>query len=291
MQYHYYPGCSLHSSAKEYDDSLRAVCEALGIELNEMDGWICCGTSSRVSLSPTVGAALPLENLMLVEKAGGGDLVVPCPACLGRFKAVQHDLAGDPVLREKLERTLGRSYEGSVNAIHPLQVLVDALNSDDAKQKLTRSLNGLRVASYYGCVIVRPPEIMEFDDYEYPMSMDRIVRQLGGEPVDWSYKTECCGASFALTRTDIVRKLSCDIMVNARDEGADVICTCCQMCQANLDTRQREIEREFGVELDIPIVYYSQLIGLALGLDAGLLGLERHFVDPRPVFRERVFSQ
>jgi heterodisulfide reductase subunit B len=287
MRYHYYPGCSLHGTAKEYDDSLRSVCEALGVELAEVEGWICCGTSSRISMSLTVGAALPLENLMLVEQAGGGDVLVPGPACLNRFKSVQHDLEEDSALKEKLERTLGRAYEGRVEARHPLDVLVDLVGSDEMRPKLVRSLNGLRVASYYGCVLVRPPEIMGYGDYEYPMVMDRLVRTLGGEPIDWSYKTECCGANFALTRTDIVRKLSCDIMVNARDEGAEIICTCCQMCQANLDTRKREIEQEFGVELDLPIVYYSQLIGLAVGLDPGTLGFERHFVDPRPVLREK----
>lgn len=287
MRYHYYPGCSLHGTAKEYDESLRAVCEALGIELAEIEGWICCGTSSRVSISPTVGAALPLENLMLVEQAGGGEVLVPCPACLNRFKTVQHDIDGDPALKGRLEQTLGRAYEGRVEAHHPLEVLVDLVKSDEVRPRLVRDLGGLRVASYYGCVLVRPPEIMGFDDYEYPMSMDRLVQTLGGEPIDWSYKTECCGASFALTRSDVVRKLSCDIMKNARDEGAEIICTCCQMCQANLDTRQREIEKEFGVELDLPIVYYTQLIALALGLDTERLGFARHFVDPRPVLHER----
>ncbi len=279
MKYAYYPGCSLHSTAKEYDTSLRAVCEKVGIELEEVKDWICCGSTPAHSTSKLLSLALPLKNLAEIEKSGFREVIAPCAACFSRFKIAQHEIDSEPQLAAEVEGIIEHKFGDGVKVYHPLEILSGNAELSKLTELVKNALSGLKVVCYYGCLLTRPPKITEFDVCEYPQSMDEILHALGMATLDWSYKTDCCGAGFALTRTDIVLKLSRDILEEAKSVGADAIAVACPMCHANLDIRQEEIEKKYQVTYHLPILYFTQLMGLAFGIPAEKLLLKRHFVD------------
>jgi len=187
----------------------------------------------------------------------------------------------DPEIREKIHRAFDYQYRGTVRVYHPLEVMMEDGMMGKISSRVRNKLSGLKVACYYGCVLTRPPEVAQFDICENPQSMDRIIKALGGEPLDWSYKTECCGVSMTLTRSDIVLKLANDIFRGAKEAGAHAIAVCCPLCQANLDTRQIQIEDKYGVKYGIPVIYFTQLMGLAFGAFPQELGLEKLITNPR----------
>lgn len=278
MTYAYYPGCSLHSSAKEYDHSLRAVCSRLGVELVEIEKWFCCGTTPAHSVSRLLAAALPLGNLAIVQKMRLKEVIVPCAACFWRFKSAVYDVANDNGLREKVEEVIKDSGSHDVKVYHPLELLSLEPQLGEIASLVKRDLTDLKVVCYYGCLLTRPPKVVQFDVCEYPESMDRILGALGITTLDWSYKTDCCGASFALTRTDIVLKLSHEILDGAKSVGADAIVVACPLCHTNLDTRQEEIKQAYGLNYELPILYFTQLIGLSFGLSPREMLLGKHFI-------------
>ena len=286
MKYAYYPGCSLHSTAKEYGDSTRAVCEALGIELVEIPDWNCCGASSAHSLSHTLSLALPARNLGLAEKMGL-DVVVPCAACFNKMRAAEQAMADDEQVRAEINAMLDAPFEGKISAKTLLEVLAAPELAETIAAKITKPLSALKVACYYGCLLVRPPKVTKFDDPEDPQSLDNIISLLGAEAVNWPYKTECCGASFALTKSDVVVKLTHDILRYAREAGANCIACVCPLCQANLDTRQRDVAGKYGEKFDMPVFYFTELMALAMGLPIGDC-LKRHLVDTTDVLRQPV---
>ena len=279
MKYAYYPGCSLHSTAREYDRSLRAVCEKAGIELEEVKNWICCGSSWAHPTSKLLSLALPLKNLAEIEKSGLREVIVPCAACFSRFKIAQHEIDSEPQLAAAVEGIIEHKFGDGVKVYHPLDILSNNTGLSRLTELVKNNLSGLRVVCYYGCLLTRPPKATEFDDCEYPQSMDRILEAVGVPTLDWSYKTDCCGASFALTRTEIVLKLSHDILEGAKSVGADVIAVACPMCQSNLDTRQEEIEEKYQTTYHLPIFYFTQLMGLAFDIPAEKLLLKSHLVN------------
>ena len=280
LRYGYYPGCSLHSTGAEYDISLKAVCETLGIELHEIQGWICCGTSPAHSTSRLLSVALPIENLRLAEDMGLAEVVAPCAACFARLKRAQHDAAAEPALQRELTEVIDAPLPRKVRVLHPLEVFS---NGTDLTAAVTTQLPALKVVCYYGCLLTRPPKVMQFDECEYPMSMDNLLRSLGITTLDWSYKTDCCGGALALTETDVVLKLTHDILEEAQAVGANSIAVACPLCQANLDGRQAEIERRYDASYGLPVFYFTQLMGLTLGIPADRLGLQRHFVGAETV--------
>ena len=243
MRYAYYPGCSLHSTAKEYDHSLRAVCTKLGIELVEIKDWFCCGSTPAHSVSEVLALALPLGNLVIMQEMGFQEVVVPCPSCFSRFKSALYNVGNESGLREEIEQVIKGGWSDSVKVYHPLQIFSEESQLAKISSLVKQELAGLKVVCYYGCLLTRPPKVTQFDICEYPESMERILGALGMATLDWSYKTDCCGASFALTRTDIVLKLSHEILEGAKSVGADAIVVACPLCHINLDTRQEEIER------------------------------------------------
>jgi len=279
MKYAYYPGCSLHSTAKEYDRSLRAVCEKVGIELEEVKNWICCGSSWAHPTSKLLSLALPLKNLAEIEKSGFREVIVPCAACFSRFKIAQHEVGNEPKLAAEVEGIIEHKFKDGVKVYHPLDILSSNVGLGKLTELVKNDLSGLKVVCYYGCLLVRPPKVTEFDDCEYPQSMDKILQAVGVPTLDWSYKTDCCGASFALTKTEIVIKLSRDILEGAKSVGADAIAVACPMCQANLDTRQEEIEEKYQTTYHLPILYFTQLVGISLGIPVEKLLLKSHLVD------------
>jgi len=286
MKYAYYPGCSLHSTAKEYDRSLRAVCEKIGIELEEVKNWICCGSSWAHPTSRLLSLALPLKNLAEIEKSGFREVIVPCAACFSRFKIALHEINNEPQLAAEVEGIIEHKFKDGVKVYHPLDILSSNAELSKLTELVKNDLSGLKVVCYYGCLLTRPPKVTEFDVCEYPQSMDKILQALGMSTLDWSYKTDCCGASFALTRTEIVLKLSHDILEGAKSVGADAIAVACPMCHANLDTRQEEIEKEYQTTYHLPILYFTQLMGLAFGIPEEKLLLRSHLVDTEDVLEK-----
>ena len=280
MTYAYYPGCSLHSTASEYDASIKVIFKKLGLELHEVPEWICCGTTPAHSASKILSAALPIKNLSIVEKGNFTEVAVPCAACFQSLKSAVYETGRDEVLKEQVDKVIDYSYQGKVKIRHPLDILINDVGIDKIKTFIKKSLKGLKVVCYYGCLLTRPPKVVAFDNTEYPETMDEILKSCKTDVLDWSYKTDCCGASFALSRTDSVLKLTNLILENAKAIGADGIAVACPLCHANLDTRQDDIYKKYNAKYDLPVFYFSQLLGLAFGADIKELGLKKHIVDP-----------
>jgi heterodisulfide reductase subunit B len=274
-KYAYYPGCSLHSTGSEYDVSFRAVCNKAGIDIEEIKEWVCCGTSPAHCSSKLLSLALPYENLCLAEKMGAADVVAPCASCFARLRTAMYEAKENPEIARQISEALDRPLPKSMNVLNPLQIFNEKEGLADA---VTKELPGLNVVCYYGCLITRPAKVMQFDECEYPMAMDELLRSMGITTLDWSYKTECCGGALAMTRTDVVLKLTHDILEEAKAVGANAIAVACPLCHVNLDTRQEEVEQEYGVKYGLPIFYFTQLMALAMGVLAADLGLKKHFV-------------
>jgi heterodisulfide reductase subunit B len=282
----YFPGCSLHSTAREYDDSTRAVCGMLGIHLTELGDWNCCGSTSAHSVNQELALLLPARNLMLAQQSGR-DLMIPCAACFARSKTAAHRLSHDAQARAGAADLFGAEYENRLQVKHLLDVLADEAILAQLAEKVQNPLLGLPVVCYYGCLLVRPPKVTGATDYENPTSMDRIMEILGGKPLDWSYKTDCCGGSLVLTRADVVEKLTDRLLTHAAAAGAEAIVTACSMCQANLDLRQKETAAKFGKDYHLPVFYISELVALAMGHPGTSAWWGKHLTDPRGVLRAR----
>lgn len=289
MKYAYYPGCSLHSTANEYDISTQAVCKAIGIELEEIEDWNCCGATSAHALNKEMSIALPLRTMVQAERMGL-DVVAPCAACFNRLKSADAAVRESPELRRLMAEKYGLEYEGKIQVLSLLQV-VSGIGEEAIKAQVKRELAGLKVACYYGCLLLRPPDVTQFDDAENPTSLDKIISALGAEAVKWPFKNECCGASLSLSKSEVVVKLTRDILNAAKISGANCIATACPLCQGNLDMRQPDIEKAYGDKFETPIFYFTQLMGLAFGLWEGNLGLKKLMVDPSPVLAEIGKSQ
>jgi heterodisulfide reductase subunit B len=283
MKYAYFPGCSLHSTAKEYDISTRAVADSLGIELIEIPDWVCCGATPAHITMHLLSLALPAKNLVKAEKMGSYEVAACCAACFSRLKIANDFMAHDLEHREKVNQILGEDYRGEVKVRHFLDIIVNAFGLKNVQERAVKKLNGLKVVCYYGCLLTRPPEIVQFDDVEDPHLMDDLMRTIGAKALDWPYKTECCGASFSLTKTDIVLKLSQDILQMAHDAGAQAIVVACPLCQSNLDLRQSSINRKYKKDFHMPVFYFTQLLGLSLGIDSKKLGFNKLIVNPSEV--------
>lgn len=277
MKLGYYPGCSLESSAQEFEISLRAVCSQLNIELEEIEDWACCGASSAHMSSHLLSIALPARTLAQAEAQGLDRVLAPCAACYNRLAVSRHELKEDPSMAEKVARILERPFNNSVTVLNVVQTMLET--SSELKEKVSRPLKGFKVACYYGCLLLRPHEVTQFDDPEQPTSMETIVSAIGATPVKWNKRIDCCGASLALSRTNSVIRMGRAILEDAKKAGAELVIVACPLCQANLDLRQAAMAASTGVSLDLPVLYITQLAGLALGLSSEELGLERHLVS------------
>jgi heterodisulfide reductase subunit B len=228
--------------------------------------------------------ALPAKNLLA---ASGSTVAVACAACYSRLKTANHRIASDAVSRGEVADALGADYDGSTPVKHLLEIIRDDLGYAAIAKRATKPLKGLRVAAYYGCLLVRPPEVTRFDDPENPRVLDDVLEAVGAETVDWPHKTECCGASYSITNPEIVCLLSREVLAMASDAGADCIATACPLCQLNLDMRQRDIEARYGGRFRLPVLYFTQLLGIAFGLTPGDVGLRRLMVDARPLLAKK----
>jgi heterodisulfide reductase subunit B len=268
--------------------SLKATCEKLGVELETVAGWICCGSTPAHSVSELLSLALPVANLCLVEEMGRDEVVVPCASCFRRLKAGHHETTSKSELAERVNGVLDRPYKGTVKVKHALEVFSDTAMLAEVAGRSTVDLSHLKVACYYGCLLTRPPKVMQFDRCEYPMSMDAVLRAAGLVTVDWNFKTMCCGAAFSVTETEIVYKLTGDVLDEAQMASANAIAVACPLCHANLDLRQNEIEQLNQKKYGLPVFYFTQLVGLALGLEGEELGLGKHLVEAGSLLERQV---
>jgi heterodisulfide reductase subunit B len=259
-----------------------AAARKLGIELIEPKGWSCCGSSPAHQTDRVLASALASVNLLLAQKMGL-DLVVNCAECFSRLKKANHEVGTVSGMKEQVADVIGQAYDGTVNVRHFIEVLLEDLGEDAIKEKLTHTLAGIKVACYYGCLLVRPPGITHFDDRENPVTMDRLVTILGGQSLDWPHKVECCGGALALTRTDVVIDLTDRVIEMAKAVGADCIVVACPMCQVNLDMRQIDIRKEKGKDHQMPVLYITQLLGMCLGISQQDLGLNKLMISPASV--------
>ena len=286
MKYAFFPGCSLESTARAFDLSTRAVCRALGIVLEEIPDWTCCGSTPAHATNDSLAVALPALNLQKAQ-AAGLPVMVACASCYARLRTANHRVCNEPEDRRRTERITGLPYDGGVEVRHVLDVLVNHLGLDEIRAKVSRPLAGLRVACYYGCLLTRPPEVVAFDDAEHPTCMDELVAVAGAEPVEWPFKTECCGASLSMTHSGVVSRLAHKLLSMAQKAGADCLVVACPLCQVNLDLRQADAAKAHGAFRPTPVLYVTQLLGLALGLPLENLGLDALTVGAKALFAKR----
>lgn len=282
----YYPGCSLHGSGRELDMSIKALAELAGVELREIEDWNCCGASAAHNLNHDLAIALPYRILALAEEQGLTDVLTPCAACFSRLKGTAVRLSRSGDLVKKMAELTGRPYHNKIKIVSILE-FINRLLAEGLKDKLTSPLAGFKVAPYYGCLLARGEDIVEGDDAEQPRGMEAALRAAGAEPVAWNFAVECCGGGFSMSMTDAVVDLSNQILDDAEAAGAQAIVTGCPMCHSNLDMRQITINsRGLGTHR-LPILYLSELVGLAAGIEPKRLGLDRHFIDAMGVAESR----
>lgn len=280
MKVSYYPGCSLHSTAPEYDISVRKVFKVLGVDLVEIKDWVCCGSTPAHQVDELMAVALPVKNMMIAaETEGLKEFCVPCSECYSRMKIAQLEMEDDRV-RNKVEKITGGQYKDDFNVMHALDMLVAKVGIDHVRQKIIKPLKGLKVVCYYGCLMTRPPRATGKESTcEFPQDMEDLLAAAGADPLDWNMRTFCCGASTALTQPELVHDLTNKILVDAEAVGAEVIAVGCPLCHANLDGRQAEINVKYGTDHRIPVLYFTELLGLALGMLGKELGLSQHLTD------------
>ncbi|MFC1542021.1 CoB--CoM heterodisulfide reductase iron-sulfur subunit B family protein [Candidatus Latescibacterota bacterium] len=273
-----YPGCSLEGTAAGFEMSLEKVLNILEADFGILDNWNCCGATSAHALNHTLYLALALRNLECAEKQGYDSVIAPCAACYNRLANANLKLTGEDGLRKKINEETDLNYSGNVRVMNVLDFLVNTVGLERIRAKVVRPLNNLKIVSYYGCLNTRVPRLELFDDVENPTSMDRIVKSLGAEISDWSYKTECCGASLFVTSEPVALKLSSKILKDAVAREADCIAVACPMCHNNLDSLQKDIRAKYGIPRPIPILFVTQLMGLAFGISESELKLDHAFV-------------
>ncbi len=286
MKYAYYPGCSLHSTASDYQESINAVFRKLGIELEEIPEWTCCGASAAHVSEVLLPLVLPAKDLLKAEKMGL-EVVAPCAACYNRMRHAAHKLHADPDLRKKVNGILQGDYQAQGKVRHISDVVVNEYGLAAVRAKIAQQLRDLKVVCYYGCLSARPQKIVGFDDPVYPTYLDRLAVALGATVLEWPFKTECCGGSFSVSRKEVVLKLTRDLLAEAKRVGAEAVVVDCPLCQFNLDCRQEEIEKVNGGPFALPILYFTQVLGLALGLSKEELGLWKLNVDPLPLLNRK----
>ncbi len=286
MKYAFYPGCAIHSSSKEYGDSAKAISKALDIDLVEIDDWNCCGAIDAIySYKPLYSVAIDARNLSLAEKMEM-DISTLCSACFYTLSRTNNLLKEDSRLRNKVNEALssvGLNYSGNVQVRHFLEVILSDVGLEKIGENVKVPLTSLNVASYYGCFLVRPPDLINFDDPDHPTRLDELVETLGASRVEYYGKTRCCGASLGVTKEEVMLELSKNILLSAKDAGANCMITACPLCHFNLDAKQKDIESKFDIKIDLPVLHFTQLVGLAFGIEPKELGLHRNVVSPNKI--------
>ncbi|OGS08595.1 MAG: disulfide reductase [Elusimicrobia bacterium RIFOXYA12_FULL_51_18] len=286
MKYLYFPGCSLKGTGRAYEESFLAVFKALGLEVRELEDWNCCGATAYMSVDETKSYALAGRNLAIAEREDL-DVIAPCSACYLVLNKTQHGLKDNPELRRKVVNALksaGLDYKGKVRVRHPLDVLINDVGVEKLAKFIKNPLKGLKIAPYYGCQVVRP--YSTFDDQYNPVTMDKLIEAVGAECVSWPLKTRCCGGSLTGTLPEVGLKLAYILVKEAKKRGAAAVVTLCPLCQFNLDGYQDQIARKFE-RVDIPTLYFTQILGLAMGLPESELGIKRGIISAQAALAGR----
>jgi heterodisulfide reductase subunit B len=287
MEIAYYPGCSLHASSQLYDIQCKLVFKNLGIELKEIEDWNCCGATSAGKTDEFLAIALPARNLGIAAATGLPEIIIPCSSCYSRTLISQKTLAEDPALKESINAELGHKVSGSIKVSSILEAMVAKVRSGDLAKMATKKLEGLKPACYYGCLLTRfPIDVDVPDDVENPQGMETVCKALGTEPLDWSYKTDCCGASSSISDAEQSLLLMSRILKDAADRGANCIVATCPLCQFNVDAYQDAVAKKYGLEKRLPVYFITELIGLSMGIDPLEMQVDRHIVDAMGLLKE-----
>jgi len=281
--YSYFPGCSLEKMALSYHQSTMETTRELGVELVELEDWNCCGATTYFHVDELLANSLVSRNLAMAEKTGH-DLVAPCSACYKNAYFTNAYLKEDPDLADHINYALEADnlhFSGTIQVKHLMEVFVDDMKLEEIESKATHPLSGLRVAPYYGCQIVRPKK--DHEDVENPQFFEDLMSAIGAAPIDYSYRLRCCGGSLIITSREAALTLVRDLLQNAADNDAEVIATACPMCQTNLECYQIQVNQEFGTNFSIPIMYFTQLLGLAMGIKPKKLGIGTEFISANGV--------
>jgi heterodisulfide reductase subunit B2 len=287
MELAYYPGCSLKASSEIYDVQCKRVLSAIGINLHELDDWNCCGATSAGKKDDFLAIAMPARNLGIADASEYTDLVIPCSACYSRMLVAQKILESDRSLLDEINEELSNKVNGRTRILSILEAIQPVVNSGDLAKRVTRKLEGLKPACYYGCMLTRfPYGVPVPDNVENPQGMETILKAMGATPLDWSYKTDCCGASAAVNQNETSIMLMSKIMNDAIARQANCFVTTCPMCQLNLDAYQEKVRATYGIAQSMPVYFITELIGVSVGLPPEDLGVDRHFVDAMVLLRE-----
>jgi len=287
MEIAYYPGCSLHASSELYDIQCKLVFDKLGLELKEIEDWNCCGATGASKTNEFLSIALPARNLGLADATGLSEILIPCASCYSRTLVSQKRLASDAVLKDAINAELGHKIEGKIKVSSILEVLRPKVDSGEIAGKAVKKLTGLKPACYYGCLLTRfPVDIDVPDNVENPQGIEVVCKAIGAEPIDWSYKTDCCGASASVNDAEQSQLLMSRIFKDAAARGANCIVTTCPLCQMNVDAYQDEVGEKYGIEKRLPVYFITELIGVSMGIDPVLMQVDRHFVDAMGLLKE-----
>jgi heterodisulfide reductase subunit B len=287
----YYPGCSTHGTAQEFDLSTKAIFKKLDIEIPEIEEWNCCGTSPAHQTNEELSLALPYRVLAIAESQGFDTILSPCAACYNRLKFVEKEIKKEPSLNSRLMEISGENYGQKVKIRHILDFLDKDVTLKKVNEKVINPLTSLNAVSYYGCLLTRPKNVTDLDpDIENPTIMDKVVECTGAKAIFWPYKVECCGAGLGVTQPKIALRLINEILITANDYKADCIIVACPLCHVNLDMKQQQAAKEFNRSYQLPIIYITQLIGLAFGIGYRELGLHKNITSPFNLVNEKVYS-
>jgi len=289
MKLSYFPGCTLKNHAKNFEDSALCALNNLGIEVQELDRWNCCGTVFSFSTDDLIHHIAPIRNLIRVKEQDSDKVMTLCAMCYNTLKRsnlrMQNDKESLDIINDLMYREEVK-YEGDVSVFHLLEFLKEEVKFENLTKRVVKPIKKLKVASYYGCLLVRPKEI-GFDDQENPTILDNLMEALGADPIDFPYKTECCAAYQTVDKPEIVADRTFQILTSAQNQGAEVVVVSCPLCAFNLDHRQKHTQKKYPEFKNIPILYFTQLLAIALGCSEETLRLDLHYVDPKPILKEK----
>ncbi len=289
MKICYYPGCTLKNHAKNFEDSTICALNTIGVEVEELSRWNCCGTVFSLTTDDLIHHIAPIRNLIRVKEANYDKVMTVCAMCYNTLKRANERIKSDPESMDILNNFMDREevqYDGDVQVFHLLEFLKDEIGFENLAKKVVKPLKKLKIASYYGCLLVRPKEI-GLDDMENPTILEDLMETLGGKPVDFPYKTECCGAYQTVDRPDIIADRTNRILTSAKDRGAEMVVVSCPLCAFNLDQRQKHTVEKYPEFKHIPVLYFTQALAMALGCPEETLRFDLNFIDPKPILKER----
>jgi heterodisulfide reductase subunit B len=289
MKISYYPGCTLKNNAKNFEDSALCSLKRLEVEAVELERWNCCGTVFSLATDDLIHHVAPIRNLIRVKEANTNKFMTLCAMCFNTLKRANERVKSDPESLDKINKFMYREevkYEGDVQVLHLLELLRDEIKFENIAKKVVKPLKNLKIANYYGCLLVRPKEI-GLDDVENPTVLENLMTTLGADAIDFPYKTECCASYQTVDKPENVADRTYHILTSAQSQGAELVSVSCPLCAFNLDYRQKETVQKYPEFKNIPILYFTQVMALALGCPEKELRLDLHYIDPKPILREK----